>query len=112
MRPGRNPEKEARRLRRAFERVTSRLDRAGRRRRVIRRLPALVIAAVFAMGLVAVLETYAPWPPLLVVRHIATALGCTTARLVRLAPARRGQPGYWPWLDADGDGIACEPLPR
>jgi len=28
-----------------------------------------------------------------------------------LAPARRGQPGYWQKNDADNDGIACEPWP-
>ncbi|WP_245451207.1 excalibur calcium-binding domain-containing protein [Borborobacter arsenicus] len=33
-------------------------------------------------------------------------------RLVGLAPALRGQPGYWRSNDADHDGIACEPWPR
>ncbi|MDN5927768.1 MAG: excalibur calcium-binding domain-containing protein [Hyphomicrobiales bacterium] len=31
------------------------------------------------------------------------------ARLVGLAPARRGRPGYWSRHDADSDGTACEP---
>ncbi|MGB8999038.1 MAG: excalibur calcium-binding domain-containing protein, partial [Pseudolabrys sp.] len=30
------------------------------------------------------------------------------AKMVGLAPSRRGQPGYWDHHDADGDGIACE----
>jgi hypothetical protein len=34
------------------------------------------------------------------------------ARMVGLAPARRGQPGYYPQHDRDKDGIACEPWPR
>lgn len=35
---------------------------------------------------------------------------CDQARAMGLAPAYRGQPGYAPHLDADNDGIACEPL--
>lgn len=45
-------------------------------------------------------------------RHLAAAPNCNAARAVGLAPARRGQPGYWPSHDADNDGIACEPWPR
>jgi len=42
------------------------------------------------------------------VRHIAAARNCEAARSVGLAPSLRGQPGYWPWLDANHDGVACE----
>jgi hypothetical protein len=34
---------------------------------------------------------------------------CAQARAAGVAPIYRGQPGYAPWLDADDDGIACEP---
>lgn len=34
---------------------------------------------------------------------------CDAARAAGVAPLRRGQPGYRPGLDRDGDGIACEP---
>lgn len=34
---------------------------------------------------------------------------CAAARAAGAAPLRRGQPGYSSHLDADGDGIACEP---
>ncbi len=34
---------------------------------------------------------------------------CAAARAAGAAPIRIGEPGYAPWLDADGDGIACEP---
>lgn len=37
---------------------------------------------------------------------------CHVAQSVGLAPARRGEPGYHNHLDADGDGLSCEPLPR
>lgn len=34
---------------------------------------------------------------------------CTAVRAAGKAPIRRGEPGYSPKLDRDGDGIACEP---
>jgi endonuclease YncB( thermonuclease family) len=34
---------------------------------------------------------------------------CTDARAAGAAPLYRGQPGYRPEMDGDGDGIACEP---
>jgi micrococcal nuclease len=37
---------------------------------------------------------------------------CAAARAAGAAPLRRGEPGYGPHLDRDGDGIACEPMPR
>lgn len=44
-------------------------------------------------------------------RHVAAAPNCDAARAQGLAPAYRGAPGYYPWHDADNDGIACEPWP-
>ncbi|MGO4722439.1 MULTISPECIES: excalibur calcium-binding domain-containing protein [unclassified Inquilinus] len=37
---------------------------------------------------------------------------CASARLVGLAPASRGEPGYYSRHDRDDDGVACEPLIR
>ena len=34
---------------------------------------------------------------------------CAAARAAGAAPIHRGEPGYRSWLDADDDGIACEP---
>ncbi|OWQ94303.1 thermonuclease family protein [Sphingopyxis witflariensis] len=34
---------------------------------------------------------------------------CKAARAAGVAPLYRGQPGYRPEMDGDGDGIACEP---
>lgn len=34
---------------------------------------------------------------------------CAAGRAAGVAPIRRGEPGYSPKLDRDGDGIACEP---
>lgn len=33
---------------------------------------------------------------------------CTAARDAGASPLRRGDPGYGPHLDRDGDGVACE----
>ena len=33
---------------------------------------------------------------------------CDAARAAGAAPVRRGEPGYGPHLDGDGDGSACE----
>jgi hypothetical protein len=39
----------------------------------------------------------------------AAPRSCAEARALGLDNTRRGQPGYAPHLDADGDGIECEP---
>lgn len=50
-----------------------------------------------------------PWPISVTLRHYAARPNCDAARTVGLAPAMRGQPGYWNHLDADNDGKSCEP---
>jgi hypothetical protein len=71
---------------------------------------AWVFAIVAWLALALVIVT--PWPFEISVRHFAAAFGCDAARAAGLAPSRRGEAGYWPWLDRDHDGIACEPWPR
>lgn len=44
-------------------------------------------------------------------RHLLASPNCSAARLVGVASARRGEPGYWDDHDADHDGVACEPIP-
>jgi Excalibur calcium-binding domain len=74
------------------------------------------IAAFAAVGIAAlaypVLENLSRWPLTVALRHAAAVPNCTAARAVGLAPAYRGQPGYYPQHDRDRDGIACEPWPR
>ena len=36
---------------------------------------------------------------------------CSLAWAADAAPMNRGEPGYRAALDADGDGVACEPMP-
>ena len=67
---------------------------------------ALALGALYAL-----IEVLSPWPVSTTLRHLASAPNCDAARFVGLAPARRGQPGYWPRRDADSDGWACEPWP-
>lgn len=43
------------------------------------------------------------------VPHSTYYANCAAARSAGAAPLRIGEPGYRPQLDADGDGVACEP---
>jgi hypothetical protein len=74
------------------------------------------VKIIFAISFVAAAVTWmfirSPWPFVVTLKHIAAAPNCNAARAVGLAPARRGEPGYWSRHDADSDGIACEPWPR
>jgi hypothetical protein len=47
---------------------------------------------------------HAPRP----VRTGASFANCAAARAAGAAPVRRGDPGYGPHLDRDGDGVGCE----
>ncbi len=51
------------------------------------------------------------WPFTTKLKHLAAAPNCSAARVVGLAPSRRGEPGYYFRHDEDRDGIACEPWP-
>ncbi|WP_204252002.1 excalibur calcium-binding domain-containing protein [Phyllobacterium zundukense] len=66
-----------------------------------------------ALGLLVHAVIYpSPSRDAITVRHFLAEPNCRAARSVGLAEARRGQPGYWPHLDRDNDGIACERYPR
>jgi len=109
---GRDPEAELRRLRRRFESVSRRFGdgRAIRRPGSFRWSHAVVLALLGASIWLA-LTSY-PWPVTTTLKHLASQPNCAAARAVGLAPANRGEPGYWPEHDADNDGIACEPWPH
>jgi len=71
-----------------------------------------MVGAAIVCGLVARLDTEEGRSgvlSLLSAESLSAPRNCSEARARGLAPARRGQPGYAPWLDADNDGIACEP---
>ncbi len=81
-----------------------------------RHLRTLTIAgAAVALSVFARLESGKGWseaPSVLSIKTPSAPRNCAEARARGLANARRGQPGYAPWLDADNDGIACEPYRR
>ena len=64
------------------------------------------------MAIYLAMESLLVWPPLVALKHIASFPNCDAARALGLAPANKGEPGYWPQHDADGDGKACEPYGR
>lgn len=104
-----NADAEATRLKERFRSIFRRRERRSRVWPLVRRS---LIGSGIGLGIVGAHLALSPWPLLTTVRHLAASPNCATARLLDLAPARRGQPGYWPQHDADDDGIACEPVPR
>ena len=68
--------------------------------------------AVIVGALYGTLMRLSPWPQVETLRHVAAFPNCAFARMVGLAPAYKGQPGYYERHDRDRDGWACEPLPR
>lgn len=106
---GSDPDENARRLRERFARVPigAPRHRAAPRTRWLHWLGAAgLVAAACAATLSA-----SPWPAMDTLKHIGAFPNCTAARAFGVDRARVGQPGYYARHDADGDGIACEPIP-
>lgn len=116
---------EAERERRRKAAIYARHGRAMDRRRAVRRwrrvltVPVLAIAGGLGLSLVLWLgNAYAPHaltrvypafaPPALMRAYPGT---CAQARAMGYGNARIGTEGYFAHLDADGDGISCEPWP-
>lgn len=99
-------------LRARFERVSRRTSSSRARGRRLRpfRVPLLIVLVL--AGIAAYRVSAGPWSVDLTLRHVAAAPNCDAARAVGLAPAARGEPGYYPRHDRDQDGWACEPWPR
>ncbi|SHI37839.1 Excalibur calcium-binding domain-containing protein [Roseomonas rosea] len=83
-------------------------------RRILARGKFVLVLAVIALGTVSSVAdlVLSPWPLAVTIKHYRARRNCDAARAVGLAPARRGAPGYWEHLDADEDGISCEPWGR
>ena len=80
-------------------------------KRPLRIYDAVGVGAVVAMCAVALLVWYLKInqsPPTRVLFQVGYVRSCAHARELGIAPIFRGQSGYKPYLDADGDGIACE----
>jgi hypothetical protein len=106
---GRDPEAELHNLKRRFQAVSGRFHRTVRLRRMYRLFKMAGIAAASSFAVTWILMSFSPWPPLTTLRHLAAFPHCNAARAVDLAPANRGEPGYWEHHDRDKDGKSCEP---
>jgi hypothetical protein len=70
---------------------------------ILRRCPSQAVPALAALA-PATTTTTTPTPT----TSTASYASCDTARRAGVAPLHRGDPGYRPALDGDGDGLACE----
>lgn len=105
---GRDPEKALRGLRRRLRAVTRRWERRLMLGRVVRAALLALLGLSGLAGLFLLVASFFPWPPSVLLRHMAALPNCKAARLVDLAPAKTGEPGYWRWLDKDGNGWSCQ----
>jgi Excalibur calcium-binding domain len=96
-----------RKLKHDFQRISRRWDRPAELRKFYRTVTIAAIAATAGFALTWYFLT-SPWSLVPTLKHLAAFPNCDAARLVGLAPAYKGQPGYWAHNDRDGDGIACE----
>jgi hypothetical protein len=103
-----DPDADLKSLQQRFRAIGHRHDRKIRLRKTLRALRAPALVAVTAIVVVAGIVRFSPYSLTDTLRHIAAAPNCAAARAVGLAPAHRGEPGYWPSHDADKDGISCE----
>jgi hypothetical protein len=88
--------------------------RDRRARRLLEKLfAALTIAALVYAGLFFLVHIHGAVVSLAQSQYRATDVyypSCAAARAAGVAPIYRGQPGYRAGLDADNNGIACEPF--
>lgn len=80
-------------------------------RAILGALPIVFLVAMYAVEIVGSFQRSRSMTIGEAFRHIAARPNCDAARAVNLAPAKRGEPGYWPSHDADDDRVACEPWP-
>lgn len=111
-RPRRDPERELRNIRRRFRKIRDRADRKEKARRLFRKISLPAMGVVAALMLYLGVASSNGWAPVVALKHLAAFPNCDAAHIVGLAPANKGDPGYWPSHDRDKDGIACEPWPR
>ena len=72
-----------------------------------------MLAALVYAGLFSILHIHGAVENFAQAQYRATDVyypNCAAARAAGAAPIYVGQPGYRPGLDADNDGIACEPF--
>jgi Excalibur calcium-binding domain len=86
------------------------------RARLYRRLYACAKVLALIAGVTAIVywnrPEMSPLRPIPAPQRMESFSNCGAARAAGRAPLHRGEPGYSPQLDRDGDGIACEPWRR
>src|SRR5688572_16050966 len=94
----RERDEEAIRLKQRFRAVSRRIERREAPRRLWNRHKGwLATAAVaIALGAAYAASLHTGWPVAVALKHAASFPNCAAARSMGLAPARRGEPGYWP----------------
>ncbi len=105
---GRDPEKELRLLQRRFRSIRRHHDCAIKLRHFYRSAKVPVLVAMGISILISGLMSLSPFPPMVLLKHLAAFPNCDAARALGLAPSNKGEPGYWPQHDEDRDGKACE----
>ena len=85
-------------------------NRRRKRRRGLHPAAIPLLAALGGCAFAAFLWLISPFAPRSLMQ--AYPVNCAQARAMGFANAQRGWPGYFAHLDADNDGVSCEPLPR
>jgi hypothetical protein len=68
---------------------------------------AIALSLVGACGPPSAGSSSSTTPPVTTLRSLTYYPDCDAARDAGATPLRRGDPGYRPPLDRDGDGVAC-----
>ena len=100
-------DKRLRALKSAFGAVSARWDRTFGAREFFRLACTFALIAIGTFVVTWYLVN-SPWPVGVTLKHLAAFPNCEAAEMVGLAPARRGQPGYWKRNDTYGEGISCK----
>ena len=90
------------------QRMTAASGRLRHESEISDRLKLISTVFLISLCLYLALTQFSPWSVPVTLRHLAAGGGCDIARAVHLTPARRGEPGYWPYLDPRHKGIACK----
>jgi hypothetical protein len=112
VREGRDPEKELHSIQKRFSRIARRHERRLRLLSLLNESRRAVLPASIVFAVAFAAFYFSPFPPRVTVEHVLAFPNCAMAHVAGLFPSRRGEPGYWPHLDRDDDGIACEEVPQ
>ena len=92
--------------RRSF-RQRVRADRPNRLQEVMVSVVGIVWAVAIVMAAQLGLRSFGFGSDSVALRHLVAGTGCDAASEVGLAPAHRGDPGYWRRLDPANTGVSC-----